>query len=91
MAWMVWTGPTGLFFAGVVLLLAAMTIWELKSPNVPRRGFLPMVTSRGDRLFIGLLSAAFINLAWIGLMHDTSQWVAVALAAAVALAVGRWG
>lgn len=91
MAWMVWTVPTALFFAAVALLLGAMTVWEIKSPTVPRRGFLPMVTSRGDRLFIGLLTAAFINLAWTGLMYDTSQWIAVVLAVAVMLVVGRWG
>jgi hypothetical protein len=31
-----------------------------------RKGFLPMATTRGDRLFIGLLSAAYINLALVG-------------------------
>jgi predicted small integral membrane protein len=27
-----------------------------------------MVTTRGDRLFIGLLGSAYIHLAWIGLV-----------------------
>ncbi len=29
-----------------------------------RKGFLPIATTRGDRLFIGLLSAAYVNLIW---------------------------
>jgi predicted small integral membrane protein len=37
-----------------------------------RKGFLPMVTTRGDRLFIGLLAAAYTNLAFVGL----SGWMA---------------
>jgi predicted small integral membrane protein len=49
-----------------------MTVWEIQSPTVSRRGFLPMDTTRGDRLFIGLLAAAYVNLAFVGL----SGWIA---------------
>ncbi|MFP5406147.1 MAG: DUF2160 domain-containing protein, partial [Gammaproteobacteria bacterium] len=49
--WMAWTAPVAVFFVGVALLLAGMTLWELKSPSTVRRGFLPMATTRGDRLF----------------------------------------
>ena len=45
-------------------MLVGMTVWEIRSPTVERKGFLPIATTRGDRLFIGLLSAAYINLAW---------------------------
>lgn len=43
-----------------------MTVWEIKSPTLMRKGFLPLATTRGDRLFIGLLCAAYINLAFVG-------------------------
>ncbi|MBT9597813.1 MAG: DUF2160 domain-containing protein [Vitreoscilla sp.] len=65
--WMVWTTPVAVFFTCIVLMLAGMTVWEIKSPTTLRKGFLPIATTRGDRLFIGLLSAAYINLAFIGL------------------------
>ena len=65
MSWMAWTLPTALFFASIALILTAMTVWQVLSPSVARRGFLPMETTRGDRLFIGLLGSAFIHLAWI--------------------------
>jgi predicted small integral membrane protein len=64
--WMYWTTPITVFFTVIVLIIAAMTIWELKSPTVMRKGFLPIATTRGDRLFIGLLSAAYINLMFLG-------------------------
>jgi predicted small integral membrane protein len=51
---------------------------------------LPLVTTRGDRLFIGLLVAAYINLAWAG-MTDINQWWAVGLSALGLTAVMRWG
>ncbi|MER1941687.1 MULTISPECIES: DUF2160 domain-containing protein [unclassified Castellaniella] len=72
--WMVWTVPTAVFFICVVLLLTGMTIWEIKSPNVLRKGFLPMATTRGDRLFIGLLVAAYINLGFLGLGEQWENW-----------------
>jgi predicted small integral membrane protein len=65
--WMVWTTPVAVFFICIALMLVGMTVWEFKSPTTLRRGWLPMATTRGDRLFIGLLSAAYLNLVFIGL------------------------
>jgi predicted small integral membrane protein len=63
---MVWTTPVAVFFTCIVLMLIGMTVWEIRSPTVERKGFLPLKTTRGDRLFIGLLGAAYINLAFVG-------------------------
>ncbi len=76
--WMVWTTPVAVFFSCIAIMLAAMTIWELKEPNVARKGFLPMVTTRGDRLFIGLLGAAYINLAFVGIGGWLVEWLSLA-------------
>ena len=65
--WMAWTTPVAVFFVCIALMLGAMTVWEIKSPTLMRKGFLPMETTRGDRLFIGLLCAAYVNLAFLGL------------------------
>ena len=83
--WMAWTMPVAVFFVSIVLMLATMTVWEIKSPTVLRKGFLPIETTRGDRLFIGLLSAAYTNLAfvavsekmitWFGLEQEPSIWI----------------
>jgi predicted small integral membrane protein len=88
--WMAWTLPTALFFGGIVLLLAVYTVWGLRSPSVPRRGLLPMPTTRGDRLFVGLMGSAWLNLAWLGLT-EASQWFAVALSVLFMLFIARWG
>jgi predicted small integral membrane protein len=72
--WMVWTTPVAVFFACVVLMLAGMTVWELRSPTHARKGFLPMATTRGDRLFIGLMCMAWINLAFVGLGQQFTAW-----------------
>lgn len=65
--WMVWTTPVAVFFSVIALMLLGMVVWEIKSPTRLRKGFLPIATTRGDRLFIGLLGAAYINLAFVGL------------------------
>jgi predicted small integral membrane protein len=76
--WMVWTTPVAVFFSCIALMLVGMTVWEFKSPTTLRRGWLPMETTRGDRLFIGLLIAAYINLAFIGLAGKFAQWFGLA-------------
>ncbi|MBP6752198.1 MAG: DUF2160 domain-containing protein [Alicycliphilus sp.] len=72
--WMVWTTPVAIFFTCIVLMLIGMTVWEMKSPTVERKGFLPMVTTRGDRLFIGLLGAAYVNLGFVGMAGKLTEW-----------------
>ena len=59
---MAWTPVTAGFFITIASILLCMTIWELKKPCVERKGFLPISTTRGDRLFIGLISSAYIHL-----------------------------
>jgi len=72
--WMAWTLPVAVFFISIVLMLAGMTVWELRSPTVLRKGFLPIPTTRGDRLFIGLLSAAYLNLAFVAVSEKMMGW-----------------
>jgi len=87
---MAWTAPTAVFFAVIIGCLVVLTIWELVSPNALRRGFLPMPTTRGDRFFIGLLAAAFLHMAWLGLT-TASPWWALGISAMVMAVIGRWG
>jgi len=74
-AWMVWSPPVAVFFTCIVLMLIVMTVWEIKQPTTLRKGWLPIATTRGDRLFIGLLSAAYVNLAFVGLAGKLTTWL----------------
>ena len=89
-SWMAWTTPVAIFFIAVVLMLIGMTVWQVRSPSIERKGMLPIPTTRGDRLFIGLLCAAYVNLAWAGLT-DATQWIAAVVGFVVLLVVMRWG
>ena len=82
-------------------MLLGMTVWEIKLPTVMRRGFLPIETTRGDRLFIGLLAAAYVNLAfvgvsgrlvvWLGLDTEPSIWISFVVSMAVLALIMRKG
>ena len=90
MAWMAWTVPTALFFVGIALLLATMTVWETLHPTELRRGWLPFATTRGDRLFIGLLGSAYIQLIWLA-TTNLSLWIALAIALVYMVVMMRYG
>ena len=100
-AWMAWTLPVAVFFTCIVLMLVGMSVWEIKSPTVLRKGFLPIATTRGDRLFIGLLCAAYVNLAfvatsekmigWFSLASEPSIWISFVLSMLVLALVMRKG
>jgi predicted small integral membrane protein len=74
LAWMAWTWQTAVFFAVIASLLACMTVLAVLRPETERVGVLRIPTTRGDRLFISLLGAAFINLAWLGLVGPSLEY-----------------
>lgn len=88
--WMAWTTPTAVFFAAVFLMLAGMTLFSLRYPSYARKGVLPIETTRGDRLYIGLIVSALLLLAW-HLVTDASSLGGVILCAVWLLWVLRWG
>ncbi|MDB5653252.1 MAG: hypothetical protein JWQ94_865 [Tardiphaga sp.] len=65
-AWMAWTPPTAIFFALLAITLGTMTWLAVAYPEAERIGILRIPTTRGDRLFVSLISAAVIHLLWIG-------------------------
>ena len=90
MSWMAWTPPTTVFFIVTASALVIMTLLEIVQPSVDRRGFLPMVTSRGDRFFLTLLLSAFAHVAWLAL-SDASVLIASALCLIGGFVLMRWG
>jgi predicted small integral membrane protein len=103
LAWMAWTLPTAIFFVLLAATLAVMTWLAIVYPETERVGILRIPTTRGDRLFISLIMAAVIHLAWIGFVGtDTvatlpvgegielsSLWFATAISFVSAAAIFR--
>jgi predicted small integral membrane protein len=103
-AWMAWTPPTAIFFVLLAATLAVMTWLAVRYPEAERVGILRIPTTRGDRLFISLISAAVIHLVWIGLVGTdpiatipvgqegvelSSLWLATVISLVSAVAVFR--
>ena len=88
--WMAWTYPTASFFIFIALCITVMYFWEKKDPGGnPRRGVLTLNTTRGDRLFVSLLSAAFIHLAWLGLVGSV-LWLATIICVGYSIVVFKY-
>ena len=86
---MAWTWQTAAFFGVIALLLAGMAVWEWLAPGgAPRRGILGIHTTRGDRLFISLLLAAYIHLVWLATTR-LPLWGATVVALIAAVLVFR--
>jgi predicted small integral membrane protein len=90
LSWMAWTWQTGLFFAGLGLVLATMTLIAALRPEAERVGILGLPTTRGDRLFLTLLGSAFIHLGWLGLAGEAPLWGASLLSLVFAAVLFRW-
>jgi len=90
LSWMAWTWQTAVFFGLIALALVGMTVWEWASPGGnPRHGVLGLDTTRGDRLFISLLAAAYVHLGWMA-FTDLPLWWGTIVSAVLALAIFRW-
>jgi predicted small integral membrane protein len=103
-AWMAWTLPTAIFFVLLAATLAVMTWLAARYPEAERVGILRIPTTRGDRLFISLIMAAVIHLAWIGFVGTdalatvpigeegfelSSLWLATVISLASAVVIFR--
>jgi predicted small integral membrane protein len=103
-AWMAWTPPTAIFFGLLAMTLGTMTWLAAAHPEAERIGILRIPTTRGDRLFVSLISAAVIHLLWIGFIGTdaiatlpigeegfeiSSLWLATLLSLALAVGIFR--
>ena len=90
LSWMAWTVPTALFFLAIFSLIALMGLWEYARPGGgPRVGVLRFETTRGDRLFLSLLLAAFVHLGWLYAFPDLSLWWALGISVVLAAVIFR--
>ncbi len=90
LSWMAWTWQTAVFFGAIVVLLVLMTVLEIVRPGGNARdGILGLRTTRGDRLFISLLSAAYVHILWLFFFGMPLTWAAV-ISLVLAAAIWKW-
>jgi predicted small integral membrane protein len=89
--WMYWTWQSGVAVGGLFAAIAFMAVWDAKNPSIPRKGFYPIHTTRGDRFFLGIISAIFILLLWLAFVGNTLLLVPTGIAVAWFAVQARWG
>jgi predicted small integral membrane protein len=63
--WFYWTVPTAIAIGGIFGVVILCTILGLRNRSRPTKGFLPMETTRGDRVFLSFVSLILIFLFWV--------------------------
>jgi predicted small integral membrane protein len=91
LSWMQWTPPTILIFIGVIVMLAVMTIWDIRVSSIRRKGFLPIGFTRGERLFLSIVTFLGTMIVWMAFLPDTNLLFALPVAAVLIFIVVRWG
>jgi predicted small integral membrane protein len=91
LGWMYWTLPSAVMFAGLFLTIAGLGVRDYFVPSYARKGFLPIPTTRGDRLFIGILLIIAVHVTWIVLFKSAALWGATIIAGIVFATTARWG
>ena len=87
--WMAWTWQTAVFWLIIASLIVGMSLWErIDRGGSPRRGMLGLTTTRGDRLFISLLTAAYVHLLWLA-VTELALWWATLFSIGIAVIVFR--
>ena len=75
---------------GLFATLALMTVLAVRHPEAERVGVLRIATTRGDRLFLSILSAAIIHILWLAVLGAPLLWGATVLAVIWAIGVFRY-
>ena len=90
LSWMAWTWQTAAFFGIIAALLVLMTVLEIRRPGGNARdGILGLRTTRGDRLFISLLAAAYVQILWLFFFGMPRTW-AIVISLVLVAAVWKW-
>jgi predicted small integral membrane protein len=88
--WMAWTTGTAILVACVFAALVGLAVLSAARPSTPRKGFLPMATARGDRIYVGLLGTGLILVLLIA-FSSAPVVLGLALGAVWMAAVVIWG
>ncbi len=75
MDWMNWTLPTIISLIGLAATIVSIAVYEIFNPPVERKGFLPIPTTPGDRLFISILTIIGVFFIYMAFFGESNIWI----------------
>ena len=86
--WMFWTTSTAIFLSLLILFFLSLIVLDLRRRSeLPTKGFLPMATTRGDRIFLGIALVIVIGILWLKFVPLPMRYSMIPAIAAFALTV----
>lgn len=79
-SWMQWTLPSIIFFGGIFLVITIVGIAENYMTVIVRKGFLPIPTTPGDRVFISIMYIIGLFLIWMTIFSGSLLIIPIILA-----------
>ncbi len=83
MGWMNWTLPTIVALFALGGTIVSIVIFEGFKPPIERKGFLPIPTTPGDRLFISILMTFGIFFLYMAFFGVAALWVPIVICVVV--------
>ncbi len=90
-SWMQWTLPSAIGFGFILFVIAVVNIIDVYRPGYPRKGFMPMPTTRGDRVFLTLIGSILIFLIWMAIWPEAAVAPAFFVVVPYAVVMMTWG
>ena len=89
--WMHWTLPSAVGVIGLILIIVGLNVYDVFKPGFERKGFLPMETNRGDRVFISILVSIIVWFLWLKFVPDRTIAYTLGINAPLVFVLMMWG
>ena len=91
LGWMLWTVPSLIGFGLLVAIIVTVNIVDIFRPGYARKGFLPIATTRGDRVFICILSSLLVFFLWMRFLPENALLFSLAVVLPMDFVLVSWG
>jgi predicted small integral membrane protein len=89
--WMHWTVPSAIGIFGIFAMIIGLNVLDKYNPGYARKGFLPMATTRGDRVFVCIISTILIWIFWMRFLPEVNLLLSLLIAAPLVFVIMKWG
>jgi len=88
---MLWTMPSIIGFCLIFGIIIAINIIDVFRPGYARKGFLPITTTRGERVYISILSAVLVFFIWMKFLPEGTLIFSLAVVLPLVFVLIAWG